>query len=137
LPQPGPIRADTATDLVRRVSVQRYQQLAIDSPAFPVRPASRKYSARTPPFKIEYRDQSRRHNNRLAGRKGWFLYLAMDGDMPVATGALYLSDAAGERFAELNFGSTLPDHRGRGAQSALIARRVCFSWGVRVSAVRL
>lgn len=60
----------------------------------------------------------------LAGRDGWRLYLAVDGDTPVATGALYLSDVGGERFASLNFGSTLPDHRGRGAQSTLIARRV-------------
>jgi GNAT superfamily N-acetyltransferase len=60
---------------------------------------------------------------KLSDRKGWILYLAMDGDIPVATGALFLVDVGGERFAELNFGSTLADHRGRGAQSALIARR--------------
>ena len=60
----------------------------------------------------------------LAGREGWLLYVAMDGDTPVATGALFLMEVEGERFAELNFASTLPGQRGRGAQSALIARRV-------------
>ncbi len=60
----------------------------------------------------------------LVGRERWTLYVAKDGDTPVATGALFLSDVEGERFAELTFASTLPDHRGRGAQSALIARRV-------------
>jgi GNAT superfamily N-acetyltransferase len=60
----------------------------------------------------------------LAGRDGWHLYLAMDGDTPVATGALFLTEVDGERFAELNFAGTLSEHRGRGAQSALIARRV-------------
>ena len=60
----------------------------------------------------------------LAGREGWHLYLAMYGDRPVATGALFLSEVEGERFAELNFAGTLPKYRGRGAQSALIVRRV-------------
>jgi hypothetical protein len=60
----------------------------------------------------------------LVGREGWHLYVAMDGDTPVATGASFLTEVDGERFAELNFGSTLSDYRGRGAQSALIARRV-------------
>ena len=60
----------------------------------------------------------------LVGREGWHLYVAMDGDTPMATGALFLTEVDGERFAELNFAGTLPEHRGRGAQSALIARRV-------------
>ena len=60
----------------------------------------------------------------LADRMGWHLYLAMDGDTPVATGAFFLSAVGGEHFAELTFASTRPDFRGRGAQSALIARRV-------------
>lgn len=60
----------------------------------------------------------------LADRDNWLLYVAMDRNTPVATGALFLTTVGGERFAELTFASTLPDHRGRGAQSALIARRV-------------
>jgi len=60
----------------------------------------------------------------LVGRENWHLYLAMDGEVPVATAAFYLAEVEGEQFATLNFGGTLPDYRGRGAQSALIARRL-------------
>jgi len=54
------------------------------------------------------------------GRKGWRHYLAFDGDRPVATAGTYL----GGDVAWLDLASTLPDARGRGAQSALIARRI-------------
>ncbi len=61
---------------------------------------------------------------RLSDRERWLLYVALDGKTPVATAALFLSDIGGERFAELSFASTLQEFRGRGAQSALISRRV-------------
>ena len=60
----------------------------------------------------------------LGRRDRWRLYLALDGPTPVATAALFLCDSPAGRFGQLTFGSTLPDHRGRGAQSALVARRI-------------
>ncbi len=54
------------------------------------------------------------------GRPNWRHYLALDGSLPVATAALYMSGSAGW----LGFASTLPDHRNQGAQNALIARRI-------------
>jgi ribosomal protein S18 acetylase RimI-like enzyme len=60
----------------------------------------------------------------LHGRERWHLYLALDGETPVATGALFLSEGDVGVIGQLTFAGTLPEHRGRGAQSALIARRV-------------
>jgi hypothetical protein len=54
------------------------------------------------------------------GRPGWNHYVARDGDEPVAIAALHVAEGAGW----LGWGGTLKSHRGRGAQSALIARRV-------------
>ena len=54
------------------------------------------------------------------GRPGWHHYLAWDGDVPIAVGALHLAD----NIAWLGWGGTLETHRGRGAQSALIAARI-------------
>jgi hypothetical protein len=54
------------------------------------------------------------------GRPGWRHYLAFDGATPVATGALYVQDGLGW----LGWATTLPSHRGRGAQSAIVARRI-------------
>lgn len=53
-------------------------------------------------------------------RPGWHLYLGFDGDQPVAAAALYVKDSIGW----LGFGSTLESHRKRGAQSAMLARRI-------------
>lgn len=53
------------------------------------------------------------------GRAGWKHYLVYDGLTPVGCGALFIQ---GE-YATLAFAATLPEHRGKGAQSALIARR--------------
>src|SRR6266508_575389 len=57
---------------------------------------------------------------RSVGRAGWYHYLAFDGDRPVATGALFVRDHGGW----LGMGSTLPSHRRRGAQGAVIAQRI-------------
>lgn len=54
------------------------------------------------------------------GRHGWRHYLAFDGDRPVATAAMYMEGTC----AWIDFASTLPDYRGRGAQGALTARRI-------------
>lgn len=60
----------------------------------------------------------------LYGRKRWHLYLALDGETPVATGALFLSESEAGVIGQLTFAGTLPEYRRRGAQSALVARRV-------------
>jgi hypothetical protein len=56
----------------------------------------------------------------LPGRERWRTYLCFDGDTPFAAGALFVNDGAGW----LGFGATLPSHRGRGGQSAILAQRV-------------
>jgi GNAT superfamily N-acetyltransferase len=65
----------------------------------------------------------------LVGRPRWHLFAAFDEDRPVAAAGLYVSGPT----AYLAFGATAPSHRGRGAQSALIERRlrVAFALGAR------
>lgn len=63
----------------------------------------------------------------LASRPRWHAYAALDGDRIVAGGVLYVSG----RAAWLGAGGTLASHRGRGAQSAILARRIADAgeWG--------
>lgn len=56
----------------------------------------------------------------LIGRPDWHHYVARDGGAVVAAAAMYVR----EGFAWLGAAGTLASHRGRGAQSALIARRI-------------
>ena len=56
----------------------------------------------------------------MVGRPGWRHYLALDGDRAVAAAALFVRDGAGW----LGMASTLPAARRRGAQGALMARRI-------------
>jgi hypothetical protein len=58
--------------------------------------------------------------DRLVGRPRWSHYIAFDGDSPVAIAAMFVD---GE-VANFLSAATLDGHRGRGAQSALIARRL-------------
>ncbi len=58
--------------------------------------------------------------SRLPGRPGWHCFVAYDGDIPVATGALLVHGELGW----LGLGATLPSHRGLGAQSAILAARI-------------
>jgi hypothetical protein len=58
--------------------------------------------------------------NSTLGHPGWRHYLALDGARPVAAAALYVE---GE-VAWGGFAGTIASDRGRGAQSALLARRV-------------
>jgi GNAT superfamily N-acetyltransferase len=51
---------------------------------------------------------------------GWRCWVALDGDEPAGAGALFAVEGA----AYLSFGATLPAHRGKGAQSALLAARI-------------
>lgn len=56
----------------------------------------------------------------LVGRPKWKIFLAYDGDDPIACGALFLDG----KWGWLGIDTTLPGYRGRGAQTALIARRL-------------
>jgi len=54
------------------------------------------------------------------GREGWHHYMAFVGDVPAATGAMYLTGSG----AWFDFAATRSEFRGRGAQSALLERRI-------------
>lgn len=54
------------------------------------------------------------------GTPGWKYYLAYAGERPVAGAALYARDGRGW----CGLGATLPAERGRGAQTALLRRRI-------------
>src|SRR3954449_314382 len=56
----------------------------------------------------------------LVGRPRWRAYGAFDGDALVGVGALFVDGDVGW----LGMGGTLPFHRGRGAQGAVMARRI-------------
>jgi len=56
----------------------------------------------------------------LAGRDGWQCFAAFDGDAPAAAGALYVTGKVGW----VGIGGTVPEHRGKGGQSALLAARI-------------
>jgi GNAT superfamily N-acetyltransferase len=56
----------------------------------------------------------------IVGRPNWKAYIAYDGDIPVASGAMFID----HNWAWLGIDATLPDYRGRGAQNALIKQRL-------------
>jgi hypothetical protein len=56
----------------------------------------------------------------LSGRPGWHLYLAYEGETPIASGAAFTKHG----MAWLGVDATLADYRRRGAQTALINRRI-------------
>ena len=56
----------------------------------------------------------------LPGRPGWSCLVALDGEEPVAAAALYADGPVGW----VTFGATLPERRGRGGQTALLAARI-------------
>lgn len=64
----------------------------------------------------------------LAGRPAWTCVLALDGAEAVAAGAVYIDSG----YAWLGLGTTLASHRGRGAQTALLAYRI--GWAARSGA---
>jgi GNAT superfamily N-acetyltransferase len=69
---------------------------------------------------FDWPDEVRPWIVRSVGRPGWHHYMAYDGSTPVATGSLYVEEGGGW----LDFAATVAEHRGRGAQSALLARRI-------------
>jgi GNAT superfamily N-acetyltransferase len=54
------------------------------------------------------------------GSDGWTCWLALAGDEPAGAAALFVHDGAGY----LGYASTAAGHRGKGAQSALLAARI-------------
>ncbi|HTK55900.1 MAG TPA: GNAT family N-acetyltransferase [Gemmatimonadales bacterium] len=56
----------------------------------------------------------------VVGTPGWHCYLAYDGDRPIASAVLVVDG----RVGWMGFATTLPEARGKGAQSSLIARRI-------------
>jgi GNAT superfamily N-acetyltransferase len=57
---------------------------------------------------------------RVPGRPGWRCFVALDGETPAATGALFANEGVGW----LGVAGTLPEHRRRGAQGAILAARI-------------
>jgi GNAT superfamily N-acetyltransferase len=58
--------------------------------------------------------------SRLARREGWQCFVAFDGDAPAAAGALFVTG----RVGWIGIGATVPEQRGKGGQSALLAARI-------------
>ena len=75
----------------------------------------------TPPFLAPW-------NEAMVGRPGWTFYLARDGAEAVACAGLFVHGDV----AMLAMAATLPSHRGRGAQSALMERRLRDAHGCRM-----
>jgi GNAT superfamily N-acetyltransferase len=55
-----------------------------------------------------------------AHQVGWDCWLALDGDQPAAAAGVYMAEGVGY----LGFAATLPEHRGKGGQNALLATRI-------------
>lgn len=51
---------------------------------------------------------------------GWDCWLALDGDEPAAAAGVFIA----EGVCYLGFAATLPEHRGKGGQNALLALRI-------------
>jgi GNAT superfamily N-acetyltransferase len=57
---------------------------------------------------------------RLPGRPAWSCYVSFDGEAPAGAGAIFFHGDVGW----LGLGATLPEHRGRGSQGAILAARI-------------
>ncbi len=66
--------------------------------------------------------------DRLGRSEAWHLLLARDGTVPVGTGALFVLDGVGW----LGAAGTVPEHRGKGAQGALLAARIALARELRL-----
>jgi GNAT superfamily N-acetyltransferase len=55
-----------------------------------------------------------------AHEAGWDCWLALDGDQPAAAVGVFIAEGVGY----LGFAATLPEHRGKGGQNALLAARI-------------
>ena len=55
-----------------------------------------------------------------AYREGWDCWLALAGEVPAAAAGVFIAEGVGY----LGFAATLPEHRGKGGQNALLAARI-------------
>ena len=55
-----------------------------------------------------------------APERGWDCWLALDRDEPAAAAGVFIDEGVGY----LGFAATLPEHRGKGGQNALLAERI-------------
>jgi GNAT superfamily N-acetyltransferase len=60
---------------------------------------------------------------RLVGRPGWHVFMSFAEAMPAGAGVLFVKD----RLGWCDWGATAPAFRGRGSQSALLARRIAHA----------
>jgi ribosomal protein S18 acetylase RimI-like enzyme len=58
--------------------------------------------------------------SKTVGQPGYHHYIAFDDNTPIAAASLYVNG----KFGSLAMAGTLEEYRGRGAQSALLARRI-------------
>ena len=63
---------------------------------------------------------------RVPGRPGWHCFVAFEGTTPAGVGALYVTGTVGW----VGIGATVPEHRRKGAQSAILAARIDAAAGV-------
>ncbi len=61
----------------------------------------------------------------LVSHPNWHLFLSMDEDLVIGTGALYIES----EIAWFDFGATWPEHRSRGSQTALLCHRINYAIG--------
>jgi GNAT superfamily N-acetyltransferase len=69
----------------------------------------------------------------MVGRPGWSAYLAYDGETPIACAGIHIQGD----LAWMGMAGTLEAYRGKGAQSALIARRLADAAARGVTLVSL
>ncbi len=55
-----------------------------------------------------------------AYREGWDCWLALEGERPAAAAGIFIAESVGY----LGFAASLPEHRGKGGQNALLAARI-------------
>lgn len=67
----------------------------------------------------------------IVGEPGWHAYLSFDGETPIGAGALYVNGD----YAWCGIGSTVPNARKRGGQSAMLARRISDAGSLRARMV--
>jgi GNAT superfamily N-acetyltransferase len=66
-----------------------------------------------------------------AHASGWDCWLALDGDVPIGAAGVFLAEGIGY----LGLAATLPEHRGKGAQNALLAARISHARAAGCDAV--
>jgi len=104
---PGAVR-DAQTDLsVRRIGAKEAADFAaIVAPAFDMDPASLAALAT------------------LVDDPRWHLFMSFAGELPAGTGGIFINDGIGY----LDWGSTHPDFRRRGGQSAVLSARLHYAF---------